>query len=67
MQIHAKDVITIKSDKDFSVETQGKISHKSTDDMSAEGMSVTVKAQQLPHDRGHLGPDHQMWRREDRR
>jgi phage protein D len=44
VQIHAKDVITVKSDKDFSVETQGKVSHKSTDDMSAEGMSVSVKA-----------------------
>ncbi len=44
IQMHAKDVITVKSDKDFTVETQGKISHKSSDDMSAEGNSVTIKA-----------------------
>ena len=44
VQIHAKDVITVKSDKDFTVETTGKVSHKSSDDMSAEGNSVTVKA-----------------------
>jgi uncharacterized protein involved in type VI secretion and phage assembly len=44
IQMHAKDVITVKSDKDFTVETTGKTSHKSTDDMSAEGQNLTIKA-----------------------
>ena len=50
--MHAKDVITIKSDKDLTVETQGKVEQKSQDamslkpsgDMTIEGsQGVTIK------------------------
>ncbi len=42
--MHAKDVITIKSDKDFSLETTGKIDQKPQQDMTLDGaQSVTIK------------------------
>ncbi|HEX4520561.1 MAG TPA: VgrG-related protein [Gaiellaceae bacterium] len=42
--MHAKDVITIKSDKDFSLETTGKIDQKPQQDMTLDGAaSVTIK------------------------
>jgi hypothetical protein len=50
--MHAKDVITIKSDKDLTIETTGKIEQKSQDamslkpsgDMTIEGsQSVSIK------------------------
>ncbi len=44
IQMHAKDVITIKSDKDFSLETTGKIDQKPQQDMTLDGaQSVTIK------------------------
>ena len=44
IQMHAKDVITIKSDKDLSLETTGKIDQKPQQDMTLDGaQSVTIK------------------------
>jgi hypothetical protein len=44
VQIHAKDVITIKSDKDFTLETTGKVDQKPQGDMTVDGsQSVTIK------------------------
>ncbi len=42
--MHAKDVITIKSDKDFTLETTGKIDQKPQQDMTLDGaQAVTIK------------------------
>jgi phage protein D len=44
VQIHAKDAITIKSDKDFTLETTGKVDQKPQGDMTVDGsQSVTIK------------------------
>jgi uncharacterized protein involved in type VI secretion and phage assembly len=42
--VSAGDVITVKGEKDMTVETDGKIGHKAKDDLSVEGQQVSVKA-----------------------
>jgi phage protein D len=44
VRITAKDVVTVKTDKDMTVTTTGKITQSATGDLQAEGQSVSVKA-----------------------
>ncbi|HWE81767.1 MAG TPA: VgrG-related protein [Gaiellaceae bacterium] len=44
VNIHAKDVISIKTDKDYSLETTGKVEEKPTQDFTVEaGGNVSIK------------------------
>ena len=56
VQIHAKDAITIKSDKDFTLETTGKVDQKPQGDMTVDGSAVGGRSRAARRSRSRARP-----------